>query len=108
MSKRANNPMKNTVRDLPATASIEGNATSANAKYQDQVTDLAFTAGRGIISTLKDNTGDYKAINEDKTLTSAEKAIEKRKILLMDIGIGTITLSSVLGVAWLAQKVFAA
>ena len=104
MSKRTNNSKKNAVIDSPATAPIQGNTATANSKYQDQVTDMAFIAGRGIISNLKDNAGDYKAINEDKALTSAKKAIAKRKILLMDIGIGTITLSSVLGVACACKR----
>ena len=64
--------------------------------------------GQGVISTIRENVGDYKAINEDKSMSSADKALGKRKVLAADIGLGTLGVGSALGLVWIAKKDFAA
>lgn len=79
-----------------------------NEKYYDQFTGLVLDIGRSVIGTIRENTGDYKAINEDKNMSSADKALGKRKVLAADIGLGTLGVGSALGLVWIAKKVFAA
>lgn len=77
-------------------------------KYRDQFTEIVLDAGRGAINSIQENSGDYKTISEDKNMTSAEKALEKRKLLAADIGLGALEAGSLLGLIWFAKKVFAA
>ena len=84
-----------------------GNLTM-NEKYRDQFTGLALDTGRGVISTIIENEGDYKVINEDKNLSSVDKALGKRKVLAADIGLAMFGGSGTLWLVWLAKKVFAA
>ncbi|MBQ3277412.1 MAG: hypothetical protein IJH47_10275 [Oscillospiraceae bacterium] len=77
-------------------------------KYRDQFTGLALDTGRGVISTIKENAGDYKVISEDKNLSPVDKALGKRKVLAADIGLAMLGGSGTLGLVWLAKKVFAA
>ena len=81
---------------------------SLNEKYRDQFTGLILDTGRGVIGSIKENTNDYEAINEDKSLSSVDKALGKRKILAADIGLGTLGTGSMLGLAWIVKKIFAA
>ena len=84
------------------------NNQSLDEKYRDQFTGLILDTGRGVIGSIKENTNDYEAINEDKRLSSVDKALGKRKILAADIGLGTLGTGSMLGLAWLVKKVFVA
>ncbi len=84
------------------------NNQSLDEKYRDQFTGLILDTGRGVIGSIKENTNDYEAINEDKSLSSVDKALGKRKILAADIGLGTLGTGSMLGLAWLVKKVFVA
>lgn len=81
---------------------------SMDEKYREQFTGLAMETGRGIISSIKENAGDYKMISEDKSLSSVDKALGKRKVLAADIGLSALGTGSILGLVWLAKKVFAA
>ena len=47
-------------------------------------------------------------INEDKNLSSVDKALGKRKVLAADIGLAMFGGSGTLWLVWLAKKVFAA
>ena len=80
---------------------------SMNLNHMKQFTDIAFAFGHGAINSIRENASDYKAINEDESLSPVDKAVGKRKILLWDVGIGTVTISSVLGLIWIAKKVIA-
>ena len=77
-------------------------------KYRDQFTGLALDTGRGLISTIKGNAGDYKVISEDKNLSVVDKALGKRKVLAADIGLALLGGGGTLGLVWLANKIFAA
>lgn len=77
-------------------------------KYRDQFTGLALDTGRGVISTIKENAGDYKVISEDKNMSPVDKALGKRKVLAADIGLAMLGGGGTLGLVWLAKKVFAA
>lgn len=77
-------------------------------KYRDQFTEFVLDMERDVINTIKKNVGDYKAISEDKNMTPVDKAVGKRKVLAADIGLGTLGIGSMLGMVWLAKKVFAA
>lgn len=79
-----------------------------NEKYRDQFTGLVLDTGRGILNTIKENAGDYKAITEDKNISPVDKALGKRKVLAADIGLGIGATGGVLGLVWFAKKVFAA
>ena len=81
---------------------------SMDEKYREQFTGLALDTGRGIINSIKENAGDYKMISEDKNMSPVDKALGKRKVLAADIGLGALGNGSVLGLVWLAKKVFAA
>ncbi len=78
-----------------------------NEKYRDQFTGLLLDICRGAISTNKENAGDYKEISEDKNLSSVDKALGKRKVFAVDIGLAVLGCGSTLGLVWLAKKVFA-
>ena len=75
--------------------------------YECYVT-LAMDAGRDVISSIKENAVDYEIISEDKSLSSVDRALGKRKILAADIGLGTLGIGSVLGLAFIAKKAFSA
>ncbi len=83
------------------------NSQTIDEKYLDQFTGLVLDTGRGVINTIKENAGDYKTISEDKNMSPVDKALGKRKVLVADIGLGTLEIGSVLGLVWLARKVFA-
>lgn len=77
-------------------------------KYRDRFTGLALDTGRGIISTIKENAGDYEMISVDNNLSPVDKALGKRKVLAADIGLAMLGGSGTLGLVWLAKKVFIA
>ena len=84
------------------------NNQSLDEKHRDQFTSLAMDAGRDVISSIKENAVDYEIISEDKSLSSVDRALGKRKILAADIGLGTLGICSVLGLAFIAKKAFSA
>ena len=108
--KKQDNTNRTTAIVCPSENQVQrkGSNQSLDEKYRDQITGLSVEAGRGVISALKENVADYKAIDAAKELSPVDKAIGKRKLLAWDIGLGTGTLGLSLGVAWLAKKVFAA
>ena len=77
-------------------------------KNVDLFNELAIDIGRGVISTIKENAGDYKAISEDEHLSSVDKALGKRKVLAVDIVLSILAGGGTLSLTWLAKKVFAA
>ena len=104
-SSRVNNAVVTT--DNHDVSRKSGSQTQ-DEKYRDQFTGLALDTGRGVISTIKNNAGDYKVISEDKNLSAVDKALGKRKVLAADIGLAVLGSGSTLGLVWLAKKVFAA
>ncbi len=92
-------------KNLPAKEPVRN---KLDEKYGDQFMEMALDTGRYALHTIKENSGDYKCISEDKNTSPVEKAIGKRKVLAADIGIGIGTTGGLLGLIWLAKKVFAA
>ena len=86
----------------------KANGKTIDEKYREQFTDMALDVGREAIKSIKDGASDYKAISEDKNLSPIDKALGKRKVLAADIGIGIGATGGILGLAWLAKKVFVA
>ena len=85
-----------------------GKKKDLDEKYLGQFTQNTLDMGRGFISCINNNICDYKAIAEDETMSTVEKAIAKRKVVAIDIGLGTLGTGSVLGMMWIAKKVFVA
>lgn len=109
MSNKTNSSRKNypVVSTDNHDISRKSGSQTVDEKYRDQFTGLALDAGRGVISTIKENAGDYKEISEDKNLSTVDKALGKRKVLAADIGLAMLWGGSTLGLVWLAKKVFA-
>lgn len=80
----------------------------SDGKYRDQFADMTLDTGRYTLHILKENSGDYKVIGEDQSLSSVEKAMGKRKVLAADIGIGLGAAGGTLGLLWLGKQVFKA
>ena len=83
-------------------------SSASDTKCHDQIADMTLETGRYALHALKENSGDYKAIEKDQDLTSVEKAMGKRKVLAADIGIGLSAIAGTLGLIWLGKKVFSA
>lgn len=81
---------------------------SNNSKYREQFTQMSINASQEVVNSMRNNFADYKVIDSDKSLSAVDKAIAKRKLLAWDIGIGTGSIGSFLGLAWLAKKIFVA
>ncbi len=81
---------------------------SIKERNMSQFVDLSLAFGHGALNSIKENASDYKAIDDDESLSTVEKAVGKRKILFWDIGIGSATISGILGLIWIAKKVIAA
>lgn len=101
----ANNTIISKEKPLPARESVRN---KPDDKYSDQFMEMALDTGRYALHTLKENAGDYKCISEDNNASPVNKALGKRKILAADIGIGISTIGGLLGLIWLAKKVFVA
>ena len=78
----------------------------ADDKRREEFTEFVFDAGQNVYKNIKENVDDYKAINEDPNMSSVDKALGKRKVIAADIGIGTLLFSCMIGLAWVAKKVF--
>ena len=104
-STRKNNSV---VRNEKQKAPQKAPRQSTESRYRDQFWGLALDTGCSFINAIKENAGDYKTINKDKNLSSVGKALGKRKVLLADIGLSTLEISSVFYLMWLAKKVLAA
>ncbi len=103
-STRTNNTLAHTENNTLRTA---GNR-ALDEKYRDQFTGMALETGRNALNTIRENAGDYKAISEDKSMSPVDKALGKRKVMAADVGLGIGITGGVLGLVWLAKKVFAA
>lgn len=110
MSKKNNKAPKNAevIEKKTDSAVQPSDEQSVDTNRMNQFTDIALAFGHGAINSIRENASDYKAINEDEELSPVDKAVGKRKILLWDVGIGTVTISSVLGLIWIAKKVITA
>lgn len=97
ISSAANNPVQ--MNDYQKTL---------NERYREEFTGMTIDAGRCVVNTMKENVSDYKMIDNDPNISSVEKAIGKRKLMLCDLGLGTGMIGGFMGLAWLAKKLFAA
>lgn len=110
MSKKNSKTLKNTevIEKKTDSAVQTSDKQSMNTNRMNRFTDIALAFGHGAINSIRENASDYKAIDEDEELSPVDKAVGKRKLLLWDVGIGSATISSVLGLIWIAKKVIAA
>lgn len=110
MSKKSTKAPNNTevIEKKTDSAVQTSDEQSMSTNRMNQFTDIAFAFGHGAINSIRVNASDYKAIDEDEGLSSVDKAVGKRKLLLWDVGIGSVTISSVLGLIWIAKKIIAA
>lgn len=69
---------------------------TVDEKYQDQFMEFVLDGGRSIITIIKGNVGDYRMISEDKNISSVDKAIAKRVIQAVDIGLFTVLTRSMI------------
>ena len=108
MNKKENILKSNIEAADTATMTVTKNHNTQiiDEKSMEQFNTLVLGIGERFLISLNENIGDYKAISADANLSSVEKAIGKRKILLLDIFIGTATVSSILTLIWIAKKVF--
>lgn len=90
---------------IPNKQLTQDNKQNIDEIIMNRFIDLTFIAGHNALNSIKDNLKDYNEINEDENISSVDKAIGKRKIMIMDIGLGTVTIGSVLTLVWLAKKI---
>lgn len=100
---RTNTTIVNPENRVPARKS---ETSVSDTKYRDQFTDMTLDTGRYALHVLKENSGDYKVIGEDQSLSSVEKAMGKRKVLAADVGIGLGAAGGTLGLIWLGKQIF--
>ena len=100
---RANTTIVSAENHIPARKPA---GSVSDTKYRDQFTDMTLDTGRYALHVLKENTGDYKVIGEDQSLSSVERAMGKRKVLAADVGIGLGAAGGTLGLIWLGKQVF--
>lgn len=101
MSKKRNTAL---AESSAARAEVQDPAMDMNEKRCNEMMDLAMSAGRGMASAIKENSGDYKAIEEDETLNSVEKALGKRKVLFCDMALGAFGFFGTYGMVCLARR----
>ena len=83
-------------------------ASLSDAKHRDQFMDMTLDTGRYALNVLKENSGDYKVIGDDQSLSSVDRAMGKRKVLAADVCIGLGAVGGTLGLLWLGKQVFKA
>ena len=109
MSKKTNASKKKAESVKASTTQIAKNKEqNMPDKYAEQLAELTIYAGHETIDTIKQNSSDYKAIDADPTLSTFEKAREKRILVLLDIGLVTTALGSVMLLTRLAKRCFIA
>ena len=89
-----------------ASDSLNANITTHNPKNKEQFTALTFDFISGVFCSLKSNINDYDAIMADDNLSAFEKAIAKRKLLAVDIGIGAGTIAGGVIIVHVLGKIF--
>lgn len=100
---RTNTTITKTENRAPAQKPV---GSVSNARYHDQFNDMTLDTGRYALHVIKENSGDYKIISEDQSLSSVDRAMGKRKVLAADVGIGLGAVGGTLGLIWLGKKVF--
>ena len=86
----------------------KGSRNTLDEKYCDQFMRMTLDTGCYALHTIKENASDYKKIGEDKNMSPVEMAMGKRKVLAADISLGICMTGGILGLLWLAKKVFVA
>ncbi len=82
--------------------------SAVDSKCFEQFTDMALDTGRFALHIINENSSDYKMIDEDQSMSSVDKALNKRKVLATDVCIGLGAVGGTLGLIWLGKKVFTA
>ena len=64
--------------------------------YRGLIVELGFDAAKELYNRIKNNSGDYKSIDEDDNLSSVDKAIAKRKIFIFDSSLVVLLLGGLI------------